>query len=212
MPFLKRTAISAATLAAFIFFTPLALVQNVWCKFVLRRDITVTAGLVTEAYARVLSTVQEALNTFMPEAEIRKEEKSLTDEQMAAIEEKAKVSLDSSSDRKRLFYVGERDGEVLGYAVEDAVAGKWGPIYYMLFIDPGGEIKDTLVLAYEEKRGKPVAKRRFLKQFQGKSVDSQIRLMRDIRGVTGASISSRGMTDGIRKMVHIFHQHYGGGS
>jgi Na+-translocating ferredoxin:NAD+ oxidoreductase RnfG subunit len=162
-------------------------------------------------YAEVLITVDQALKTFFPKAdEIQKEIITLTPEQKQRIETEAGVTLDPDFDQKFYFYAGKQDGKITGYAAANAVNGKWGPIYYMIQISPQGEIQDAMVLAYEEKRGRPVAKNRFLKQFFGKTKNNSLTLMKDIRGVTGATISSRGMTNGIRKLLHIFEMVYGG--
>ena len=106
------------------------------------------------------------------------------------------------------IFIAEKDGKVVGYAVEDRVKGKWGPIDYMLGFDPDGKIKDVIVMELKERRGRPVKERRFLDQFKGKSIQEPIKLNKDIKGVAGATISSRGMSNGIRKLVYIFNELY----
>lgn len=156
-------------------------------------------------------TVEEALRTLFPEAQnIETHIQTLSDEQMKIIEESAGVSLNPDYERKFRFFIAKNEnGSIAGYAGEDAVPGKWGPIHYMLAIDPDGRIRDVIVLEYQEKRGRPVAENRFIKQFRKKTVEDDLKIMRDIRGVTGASISSNGMTNGIRKMMHIYEMFYG---
>jgi len=162
-----------------------------------------------EAYAVVLASVDETLKILMPEADnIEEEIKILTEEQMITIAEKGKLSFDPNLDQEFHFYIGKSNNQIIGYAVTDAVRGKWGLIHYMILLDPNGTIKNLKVLEYGEKRGKPVAKRRFLKQFFGKTINNRLRLKKDIRGVTGATISSRGLTNGIRKIVHVFNELY----
>lgn len=84
--------------------------------------------------------------------------------------------------------------------------GKWGPIHYALAVNPDGRIHKAVVLDYEEIRGKNVAKSRFLRQYEGKSTKDPVMLRQDIDGITGATISSRSMTDGVRKLLHIFER------
>jgi Na+-translocating ferredoxin:NAD+ oxidoreductase RnfG subunit len=205
----RKTAISAIGLIAFLFFTPAQVVHHVWWKLILKQDAPLANPFVEEAHATVLSTMEEALAAFFPGVpEIQREVKLLTDAQKSAIREKARVDLDPELGGQYQFFVGKLDGEIVGYAVDDYVRGKWGLIHYAIHLDPQGQILKVMVLEYKEKRGRPVAKRRFLKQFKGKTIDDKIKLKKDIRGVTGASISSRGMTDGVRKMVHVFHEAY----
>ena len=118
------------------------------------------------------------------------------------------MRLDPALDREFHFFIGRDAGRVVGYAVEDTVKGKWGIIRYILSIDPHGRVLDVMVLEYSERRGRPVAKRRFLKQFEGKTIHDKITLRRDIHGVSGATISSSSMTNGIRKLVHVFDELY----
>lgn len=165
--------------------------------------------IVQEIYAKVLSNQQEALQKLLPDAEeIREETKVLTDEQKQRISREAKVAFDPVLDQEFKIFIGINDGSIVGYAIKDAVKGKHDLIHYMVACDSSGRIQKVIVLEYHEKRGKPIAKRRFLKQFQGKTISSRIRLKKDINGVTGATISSRGITDGIRKIIHVLNEFY----
>jgi Na+-translocating ferredoxin:NAD+ oxidoreductase RnfG subunit len=211
MRIIKKTIVSSISLFVFLFVTPLEIIHNLWYKFVLRRnDIALTVGFVKEVYAVVLATVEEALKTLLPEAkEIKEELKVLTEEQKKTIEEKAEIKLDPELDKEFLFFIGSTNGQIVGYAVKDTVRGKWGPISYMLSLNTKGEIIDVIVLEYKEKRGRPIAKRRFLDQFIGKTINNNFKLRREIRAVSGATISSRSMTNGIKKLVYIFNEYYG---
>lgn len=164
---------------------------------------------ISEAMAEVLEHVEDVLRRNFPEADSFKEElKKLDPDQMRALEEISAVSLDPERDSRFFFHVARSGGNVIGVAVEDTVRGKWGPIHYLLALDPHGRVLDVSVLEYRERRGRPVAERRFLKQFIGKDTRNALKLQKDIQGVTGASISSRGVTDGIRKLVHVFKLFY----
>ena len=194
-------------LLVFILIAPFHFVRSLWSRVTFKQDTLVS--FIEIVYAKVLTTTEEALALFMPEASVTEERKALTPEQLTWVSEKSKVSLDPYYDSEFQFFVGRKNHEIVGYAVRDAVPGKWGLIEYMLAIRPDGSVQDVLVLEYQEKRGKPVAKKRFLKQFRGKTIKNKIKVMKDIRGVTGASISSNGMADGIRKMLHVFQVVYG---
>jgi Na+-translocating ferredoxin:NAD+ oxidoreductase RnfG subunit len=210
MRIVKKTVVSIISLIVFLFSAPLEIIHNLWYKFVLKKNIAITAGFVKEVYAVVLATVEEALKTLLPEAkEIKEEIKVLTEEQKKAIEKKAEIKLDPKLDKEFRFFIGSVNGQIVGYAVKDTVKGKWGPIHYMLSLDLNGKIIDAMVLEYKERRGRPIAKRRFLDQFKGKTINDGIRLKRDIRGISGATISSKGMTNGIRKIVYVFNELYG---
>ena len=210
MRYIKQAAISAIGLAAFLLFRPIEAVYHYWSKCISGEISTARMVWTEEAYAEDLISSADALQILLPHADQRTEEiHRLTDEQVKTIERRAHVTFDPEFSREFHFHIGRSNGVVTAYAVEDTVHGKWGPIRYMIIFDPAGKVLDVIVLEYQEKRGRPVAERRFLKQFVGKKAGDNVRLNKDIRSVTGASMSSGGMANGIRKMIHVFGELYG---
>ncbi|MEE8359669.1 MAG: FMN-binding protein [Candidatus Omnitrophota bacterium] len=139
---------------------------------------------------------------------IKEEIKILTQKQWNAVEENAKVKFHPAFDGEYHFFIGEKDGRVAGYVVMDTVYGRRGPIQYMLSLDPDGKIKEVVLLDHSERLGKPSAMRRFLRQFAGKTARDKLRLKKDIHAVTGATVSSRSISNGIRKAIHVFNEIY----
>ena len=159
----------------------------------------------TGVQARHLEDLDKALQKiFKGATAFERFEFELTEKQIAEVERTADLSFGTSHSLRVVVFRAVKDGSTVGYAFEDTVIGKWGPIHYLLALNTDGSVKEALVLDYDEIRGKPVAKRRFLRQYEGKGLQDPLRLRRDIDGVTGATISSRSMTDGIRKLLHIF--------
>ena len=164
---------------------------------------------VLSAQAKVLVSAANAFKFLVPEAmETKIEIKVLTEDQKKTIEAAADVKFNPDLDNEFTFYVGRDANKIVGFAAEDRVKGKWGIIHYIIVFNTNGSIRDFAVLEYGEKRGKPVAKERFRKQFRGMTISDRMRLKKDIRGVSGATISSTGMTNGVRKMTHVFHELY----
>ena len=114
----------------------------------------------------------------------------------------------SSLDGRYQFFVGEKDGRIVGYAVMDTVNGKNGPIQYVFSLDKDGKVRNVVLLEHSERMGGPSTIRRFLRQFKGKDVRNKLRLKQDVHAVTGATVSSRSITDGIREAVHVFNEIY----
>lgn len=52
----------------------------------------------------------------------------------------------------------------ISVAIIEKQLGKWGPIQYIVALDMEGKISNLAVMSFVEKRGKPIAKRLFLKQ------------------------------------------------
>ncbi|MFZ5800376.1 MAG: FMN-binding protein [Candidatus Omnitrophota bacterium] len=201
MRMLRKGVVVSLSLSAFLFMLPFELMQGVIKRLSGRGRGT---RLVSEVYAEVFCQVDEALQILLPTAkDIKEEIKTLTEEQKKTVAQKAKIEWDAENDRQYPFYVSST-----GIAVINTVKGKWGPITFMMAFDKEGKIKDLIVLELKERRGRPVKDRRFLDQFMGKSAADPIKLNKDIKGIAGATISSRQMSDGIRKLVHIYELFY----
>ncbi len=120
------------------------------------------------------------------------------------IEQKVRIIFKDTHLKKIQFYIVKRSGQNIGLVFEDIVIGKWGPIHYLVGVDLKGKVIQVIILDYDEIRGKPIAKRRFLKQYKNKSSHDPVKLRQDIDGIAGATISSRSLTNGIRKLLFVF--------
>lgn len=98
----------------------------------------------------------------------------------------------------------EEGGVVKGWALKDDVRGKTQPITYMTVFTPGGSIHAVEILVYRESHGGEVQSAMFTRQFVGKSAESPLRVGTDIRNISGATISSRAVTNGARALAMLF--------
>lgn len=130
---------------------------------------------------------------------------TFTPDQAEYLEQNADISFTTSHYKSINQHVVYKDGKIIGYTYEDTVIGKWGPIHYAVMLDTEGQIIKTNILAFYEIRGRPAMKRRFLKQYRDKSIADPVQLRQDIDGVSGATITSRSLTDGVRKILHVHH-------
>jgi Na+-translocating ferredoxin:NAD+ oxidoreductase RnfG subunit len=87
----------------------------------------------------------------------------------------------------------------------DNVKGKARPITYYVAFDPSGLIRALEVLVYRESHGGEVRSPLFRKQFNGKQHSDAIAVGKDIRNVSGATISSRALTRGARALSTLMH-------
>ncbi len=92
-------------------------------------------------------------------------------------------------------------GRFLGYALVTEERGKYRPITFMVGIAPDLRVRDVAILVYRESRGGEVRSRRFLAQYRGKRAEDPIRVDRDIVNVTGATISARSVSTGVRRVL-----------
>ena len=112
------------------------------------------------------------------------------------------------------FHRARKMDEDLGWAVVTEERGRFKPITFMVQVDPEGRVAMVLVMVYRESRGDGVKRQRFLKQFKKKDSDDHLRLNRDIVGVSGATLSSRALTAGVKRVlaqVDMRYLHAGAG-
>jgi len=92
-------------------------------------------------------------------------------------------------------------GALLGFAQVRNVKGKDQPITFLVAIDPANSLKDIDVLVYREPYGGEVAYEPWRKQFRGKNSAAPLVVGKDIRNISGATISSHSVTLGVRKAL-----------
>ena len=92
---------------------------------------------------------------------------------------------------------------LLGYCVESEVVSRSGPFKIRVLLDPQLYVKQATVISYPWDRGRDVRKRAFTRQFDGKGSKDSIQIGKDIDAMTGATISSRVMTECVRDTIKL---------
>ena len=106
------------------------------------------------------------------------------------------VMIDSST-----AYRIARGDSVLGFAVVREVKGKDQPITFLVATDTADRLRDVDIMVYREPYGGEVAYDAWRRQFRGKSADDALQVGRDIRTISGATISVNAVTLGVRKAL-----------
>lgn len=104
------------------------------------------------------------------------------------------------------FDVRDERGEPLGWAIERDVLGKSEPITYLVAFDAQRRVLGIEILAYRESHGGEVRRGAFRKQFVGKDARSELKLGRDVRNISGATISCRAITDGVHDDARLLER------
>ena len=98
----------------------------------------------------------------------------------------------------------EKLGKVYCFRVSEF--GKHGLISFVIIISQSGRIEDMAVLESKEIKGAKIAKKRFLRQFNKKSLNDPLKLRKDIDAVSGATISSRAAIKAEKKALLIWEE------
>ena len=94
-----------------------------------------------------------------------------------------------------------RGDSLLGFAQVRNVRGKEQPITFLVAIDPADRLKDVDVLVYREPYGGEVAYEPWRRQFRGHTAGEPLQVGREIRGISGATISVNAVTAGVRQAL-----------
>ena len=152
---------------------------------------------------QVYLTKKQALEIAFPGAEkIDKERQWLTDEQKLAIE---KIALMKIEENRFTYYVGKKADKPTGYMVIDHIIGKSFPITFMTVLNVDGTVRDVEIMIYREPRGWEVRYPTFMSQFFGRNAQSDFR---EINSITGATLSVRAITKGVKKAVAAYQVLY----
>jgi thiamine biosynthesis lipoprotein len=178
--------------------------------------LLIFAMSVSNVFAIRLLTKEKALEEMFPDIdEVVTETRVMTVDEIAAIKgrldgklvyyQKGSKSKDVQEKTEITLYFGMKDGEKIGVAMIEEQPGKWGPVEYIIAMDNGsGKVKNMAVMSYKEKRGRPIARRNFLKQFFGKGSDDPLKVRKDIRAISGATISSDATCFAVKKVIAIY--------
>lgn len=167
---------------------------------------TLILGWTDEALAKVYLTREEATRlAFGAAATVAEEPRALNASARTAVEQRLGRPVPEEA---FTFYVGRSAGGVQGYGVVLEEMGKHEPITFFVAITPDGRVKDVLVLEYRESRGGEVRQKGFLKQYAGKTSRDPLELEEDITPITGATISARAISDGVKKALVVWEALY----
>ncbi len=95
-------------------------------------------------------------------------------------------------------------GTRLGWFIVDRVIGKTELITYALALDAGGAVTSLEILEYRETHGGEVRLAAWRRQFVGKTARDPVQLDADIRNISGATLSSRHVTEGVHRLLQLY--------
>ena len=165
--------------------------------------IIIPASLAPAApsFAAEYLTVPLAQRDLFPDADRFVDAKvTLTDEQRDRIK---KLSGTRQRETQQAAWRAEKDGRLLGWFIVDEVIGKHEFITYAAAISPTGEVLGVDVLVYRETYGFQIRDAEWRNQFKGKTLQDHFKLDDDIRNITGATLSSRNVMNGVKRLLAL---------
>jgi len=157
-------------------------------------------------HAEVFMSEEEALKIVLPKSQrVRKEVIQLAQDRKDLIEQRIGWKFPEQAFE---VYIGETGDKVDGYAMVHNTIGKHKHMTYMVGVDANGTCSDVELLVFREARGSEVGRKRFNVQYEGKTVLDPIRINKDIINITGATMSVRSISAGVKRVLVLIDEFY----
>jgi Na+-translocating ferredoxin:NAD+ oxidoreductase RnfG subunit len=196
------TRLLVLSLACLFVMTP----SMVWAERVWDSEIKRYLTEQEMSMAEVFLTEEEAIKLMFPKSErVRKELLSVPTDKKMMIEERIGWKFPETAFE---VYIGETGAQVDGYALIQNTIGKHKPMTYMVGVDNTGHVLNVELLVFREARGSEVRTKRFNVQYEGKTVLDPVRINKDIINISGATMSVRSMTAGIKRVLVLVDEFY----
>ena len=146
------------------------------------------------AYATVYLSVEQAQAVLFPGATLQPQPRTLTEEQVKAIEHASGVHV--LAKQLKVWRVAAS-----GWFIVDEVVGKHEYIPFALGLDDKGAVKGVEILEYREAYGGQIRDPEWQKQFLDKDASAKLQLGKSIRNISGATLSCKHITDGVERLL-----------
>ncbi len=77
-------------------------------------------------------------------------------------------------------------------------------------MDSNYRVRHAKAMEYTAQRGEEICLSKFSQQFEGKTPDAPIRVGKDIDAISGATISSRAMANGVSRIIRMAREEFSG--
>lgn len=187
------------------------------------------SGVATAALAAEKEKIwDDELRRYLNEEELHHLEEFMSEEEavkimLAKSERVRKEVLRLNQDQKKLVearigwkfpeesfevYIGETGAAVDGYAIVHNTIGKHRHMTYMVGVDTKGRVTDVELLVFREAKGSEIGRKRFISQYEDKTVFDPIRINKDIINISGATMSVRSMSAGVKRALVLVDEFY----
>jgi Na+-transporting NADH:ubiquinone oxidoreductase subunit NqrC len=155
------------------------------------------AAISTSVYATTYFNTEQAQQAIFGAAKLTPVFITLTDEQAKQIAQMTDAAI-----RQKEIKAWKVEGG--GWFIVDQVIGKHEAIIYAVGLNADGSVKQIEIMDYRESYGYQVRNPEWRKQFVGKTATASLKLDEDIRNISGATLSCRHVTDGIKRVLATY--------
>jgi hypothetical protein len=159
--------------------------------------LPLSALVAPSAFAVQYLTVDQAQSAIFPGQSFTAAPVKLTSAQRKAIQQASGVRV--LHDEQRVWHVTGG-----GWFIVDEVVGKHEFITYAVGLNANGSVKQIEVMDYRETYGGEIRNESWRAQFLGKTSRSPLKLDQDIKNISGATLSCRHITDGVKRLLAFY--------
>ncbi|MEM7390986.1 MAG: FMN-binding protein [Verrucomicrobiota bacterium] len=163
---------------------------------------TVTLGFLFSgrvSWSKTYLTVDQARKMLWGDEEsFRPADVDLTKDQMKAIRKASRVRVRNSQIKAWRTSSG-------GWFILDQVIGKHENIDLAVALTAEGKVKGVEVLVYRETYGHQIMNPKWRAQFTGRDHSAPMRLDKEIKNISGATLSCRHVADGLQRLCHTWN-------
>lgn len=168
----------------------IALIYLVWCNMTRAQEIRETAEIIIR-------------DEFKSDITIEMKKYEMDEKLSSEIEKKAKQKFFSS--HIYIFKIFSKK-TLIATALLDNVYGKSQPITFLVIFNMDGSIISTNIVKYREAYGGAVSQDNWNEQFKGKNSESSFNVGEEVSSISGATISVKSVTLGIKKLALLFNR------
>jgi FMN-binding protein len=156
-----------------------------------------SALIAPSALAIQYLSVEQAQRAIFPGKSFTAAPVKLTSVQRKAVEQASGVRV--LHDEQQVWRVSGG-----GWFIVDEVVGKHEFITYAAGLTPDGSVKQIEIMDYRETYGGQIRDQKWRAQFVGKTSKSTLKLDNDIKNISGATLSCRHITDGVKRLLACY--------
>lgn len=159
--------------------------------------LPVSALIAPSAFAVQYLNVDQAQEAIFPGKSFTATPVKLTNAQKKAIEQASGVRVLKTEQQVWRVSGG-------GWFIVDEVVGKHEFITYAVGLTSDGAVKQIEIMDYRETYGGQIRDDKWRAQFTGKNARSTLKLDADIKNISGATLSCRHVTDGVKRLLAFY--------
>ena len=164
--------------------------------------LVIPSLLSAPAFAVQYLNVEQAQKVLFPNADqFESVPIILNAEQRRTIETTSGVKVQSSA---LTAWRAKKGSKTTGWFLLDEVIGKHELITYAVALTADGAVQGVEILDYRESHGGAVRNSKWRAQFTGKTANSPVQLDDDIKNLSGATLSSQHITEGVRRLLATY--------